>query len=110
MTDQTTTTRRAVLAGAAALPAAALALPAAAEAEHPAVVAYRTWREADRAHRAYCDQPGGWPDGDPEERRLGEAEWDARKVPGRDGRHHAGRHRVPVAACGRHLREHRARR
>ncbi len=75
----TTTTRRTVIAGAAALPllpAAALAvpvtLPAYATPADPAVEAYRTWRAANAAYERSFDRPHV-PDDDPIMNAAGDA-------------------------------------
>ena len=60
MTDRIpTTTRRAVLAGSAALPTLALAMAAAAETDDPVFAAIRRWVEADKAERDYYS-PTEW--------------------------------------------------
>ena len=48
-----TITRRAALAGSAALPALPMAFPAGAETDDPAISAVRRWVEADKAERDY---------------------------------------------------------
>ena len=67
-----TTTRRTILAGAAALPllpVSALAMPA----EHdPAVDAYRAWLAANAAYERSCDRPHV-PDDDPTMNAAGDA-------------------------------------
>ena len=88
---QTTITRRATLAGSAALPFAGLAaqvkganLPSFragnSGADDPAVRAFQVWRDAWLAHTGWFKGRADWADDDPEEKRLHDAEWEARKT------------------------------